>query len=100
MTLEDVAKTLTTHGVRAHNIIKRLFNKSEQEKKITLQDAVDSAFMYKFNKALKDCLIVIAFYREIFEAGVVPTDSQIRAMNEIEAFLKAGGYWVKEENGK
>lgn len=96
MTLEECSKTIVTLGPRAHDIAKECSPLlTEHPRSPTL---TESLFTEAFHKILQDCLIVIAFYEDLFQAGVVPTDAQGKAMLELEGFCKKNGYWTEGEN--
>ena len=87
MTLEEVAEIITLDGPKAHALIPTGVR--------TFQEAI---FVASFRKKLDDCLIVLAFYEDQFDAGVIPTPSQAAAMSKIMTFLKTNGYLTKEDH--
>lgn len=91
MTLEECSKTIVVLGPIAHSIAKECSSLlTEHPRSPTI---VESLFTTAFHKILQDCLIVIAFYEDQFQAGVVPTESQAKATQEMETWLRTNGYW-------
>jgi hypothetical protein len=96
MTLEECARTLVILGPSAHNIAKDCSPLlTEHPRSPTI---VESLFTAAFHKILQDCLIVIAFYEDLFQAGVMPTESQAKALQEMETWCRTNGYWKEGEN--
>ena len=98
MTLEECSKTLVVLGPIAHSIVKDCSHLlTEHPRSPTI---VESLFIKAFNKILQDCQIVFAFYEDLFQAGIVPTETQTKAMQELEVFFKKNGYWIEGETNE